>query len=150
MFLVASAALASSAPVVASPPAPFRVAQHTAGPRLAPEAYAILKRRHQRTIGWGFVVGGVGIPVFATGLGVAALGAYANSAPWTMFGANLMGVGIAANVTGTVVATRALTLYDREFDDLEHGRLDVDTLASYRPKCQVRTRMVANGLGGTF
>ena len=62
----------------------------------------------------GFLVSGIGIPVGVTGAGIAFWGAFVQSAPLMAFGANMVGVGIAANVTGAVVGMRSMTLYDRE------------------------------------
>ena len=154
MILLAAAALAASVPsYVDGPPQMEDPGAWTPPPRVVtklPDAtYRALAQRHQPAISWGFLVSGIAIPVGFTGAGIAVWGAFTNSAPIAMFGANLVGVGIAANVTGAVVGMRSMTLYDRELKDLKAGRMDIEDLAR-EPRCRVRPRLAVNGMGGVF
>lgn len=122
-------------------------------PKLSEASYAALDRRHKRSAALGFTVSGLGIPVFALGLGVAAFsaggypgGGSANG--WTALGVNLMGVGLAAHAAGAVVGFRSLGLYDREYDELFEGRVRPEDLVARG--CNLRMRPTVNGLGGSF
>lgn len=155
MILFAAVASAASFPTstVNGPPQMEDPGAWTPPPRVVtklPEVtYRALDRRHQPAISWGFVVSGIGIPVAVTGVGIAAFGAFADSGDWFMVGANMVGVGIAANVTGAVIGMRSLTMYHREMKDLKADRLDLEGLLAKRA-CHIRPYLTANGVGGTF